>query len=503
MKSAPTSKAGSNNQERTFTWGEERPSLPSSPGVYWFCNQDGKVIYIGKAKNLQKRVATYRRQRQLRPRIKQMVQQAVSLSFKPLASELQALLIEAELIRLHQPEFNVLLKDDKSPIYVHIPSGPFPPVKTVRRRDIYQHQLQGTILGPFASAYQLKQVLRLARKIFPWCDEAYSRLDKKTKAQQTLAQYQQACFYHHLELCPGACVGQISPDEYQQNLEQLVLFLRGQKQDVATRLEQEMKQAADQLQFEQAAQLRDKIAMIDKVTQPKFRLKPDLILPAVHDNQVQTGLNHLRKILNDFVKLPRQYRLKRIEGYDVSNIQGQAAAVSLVAFTQGLPDKKNYRLFNIKSIDTPNDYQMLKEAISRRQNHPEWGKPNLVVVDGGKGQIRATLQVWQWASPVIGIAKPRSQARGQTGGQTGRMQDGGQQRQRHGEQHSKVAPVDRIIIPTRHYRDKNTHRLKIEYEVLKLKPDHPSLKLVQHIRDEAHRFAKKQHARLRRRALVG
>jgi excinuclease ABC subunit C len=356
----------------------------------------------------------------------------------------------------------------------------FPTVKLVRKRDILRKNLSGTILGPFRSAYQLRQVLKIARKIFPWCDKAETRAHKQKLdqveesqlnqiANKKMANYRQACFYHHLDLCPGACIGQISPQDYQHNLKQLILFLRGKTQRVLTDLEQEMRRLADELKFEQAAIVKQKIQLIEDVTSKKFRLKPDLILPALHDATNRNAVDHLKKILIDLIDIPRQYRLKRIEGYDVSNIQGQNAAVSMVCFSDGLPDKKNYRLFNIRELDTPNDYHMLKEAISRRQNHPEWGQPHLLVIDGGKGQVRAALQVWQWSAPVIGIAKD----------------------------------PDRIVVPTQHHQDPSTNRLKIEYEIVRLPTDHPTLQLVQQIRDESHRFAKKQHTRLRRRALVG
>jgi len=402
-----------------------------------------------------------------------MTAKAAFLKYEILDSELEALLIEAELIRLHQPEYNSLLKDDKSPIYVQITEGVYPRVKMVRRRDILQKNLTGTILGPYQSGYKLKQVLKIARKLFGWCDKAQTRLNPEeihqpAAALKTLQKHQQACFYQHLDLCPSACTGQISPQEYQKNIQQLILFLRGKKKQVLKNLKEKMTAQAADLKYEQAAQTRNKINLIKEITQQNYRLKPDLVLPALHDNAVENALDHLLKILQDLMQLPRQYQLTRIEGYDVSNIQGKNAAVSLVCFTHGLPDKKNYRLFNIKSLDTPNDYQMLKEALTRRQNHPEWGKPHLLVIDGGKGQVRAALSVWEWPNPVIGIAKN----------------------------------PDRLIIPTQHYLDKKTHRLKIEYEVVNLDSKHPTLQLVQRIRDESHRFAKKQHTRLRRKNLL-
>ncbi len=400
-----------------------------------------------------------------------MIRQATHLKFEVLESEMEALLIEAELIRLHQPEYNVLLKDDKSPVYVQITDDVFPQLNLVRKLDILKRNLGGSILGPFRSAYKLRQVLKIARRIFPWCDKASERAKNKVSPKQAykkLQTHSQACFYYHLDLCPGACIGKIPPKNYAENLDNLILFLRGKKKTVLRNLEKKMKKLADELKFEQAGEVKYKIDLIQDVTSKKYRLKPDLILPALHDNANRNALDHLRKILIDVADLPRQYRLKRIEGYDVSNIMGKNAAVSMVCFSHGLPDKKNYRLFNIRSLDTPNDYQMLKEAISRRQKHPDWGKPDLVVVDGGKGQVRAALTVWDWAAPVIGIAKN----------------------------------PDRLVVPSKIFTDKKTHRLKISYEIIRLPEDHPTLHLVQQIRDESHRFAKKQHGRLRRKKLT-
>lgn len=436
--------------------------MPSQPGVYWFLGENKKILYVGKAKNLKKRVRSYRNLKRLSTRKQQLVKEAAQLKHQVLDSELEALLVEAELIRIHQPQYNILLKDDKSPIYVHISDDDYPQIQMVRRKEIYKQDLKGTILGPFKSAYQLKQVLHLARKIFTWCDKAASRINRRTKDNL------QPCFYYHIDQCPGACVDQISAEDYQKNIEQLILFLKGKKRKVLSQLKNKMEQAANKLEYEQAGKIKKKIEIIKQVTDPKYRLKPDLILPKLHQSQAKNSLIHLKRILTDFIDIPRHYQLDRIEGYDASNIQGKNAAVSMVCFTDGQPDKSNYRLFNIRSIDTPNDYQMIKEAVARRQKHPEWGKPKLTVIDGGKGQLRAALSIWGWSSPIISIAKN----------------------------------PDRLIIPTNHYRDKQTNRLKIQYRIIRLPENHPTLQLIQRIRDESHRFAKKQHTRLRQKNLL-
>ncbi|MBU1967151.1 GIY-YIG nuclease family protein [Patescibacteria group bacterium] len=427
--------------------------MPSLPGVYWFLNANDNILYVGKAKNLKSRLHTYTHFADLSSKIRLMVKTATSIKFQIFESELEALLIEAELIRLHQPEFNTLLKDDKTPLYIHLTKERFPRVLTVRKKDIDYKQLQGTILGPFPSSNKVKEVLNLARKIFPWCNQAGDQKQTELKSQPT-------CFYFHLEQCPGACQGLISLENYQQIISQLKMFLRGQKKTVLKNLQTQLKTACAKEKFEQAAKIRDRIQLIKEVTQKTYPLKPNLILPNLTNNNHQENLLHLQKIITSYLKLPKNYHLNRIEGFDVSNTSGKLASVSMVTFQNGQPAKDQYRLFNIKTLDTPNDYLMLKEAIGRRQNHPEWGRPDLIVIDGGKGQLRSSLSVWQWPTPMIGIAKD----------------------------------PDRIILPIQITRQT---KLLIQYKVISLPSNHPVLHLIQHIRDESHRFSKKQHTRRR------
>jgi len=217
-------------------------------------------------------------------------------------------------------------------------------------------------------------------------------------------------------------------------------------------LHDQMDQAAKDEQYEQAGVLRDKIKLIAEVTTKTYVLKPETILPLLKVEAADESIIYLRRLLLTHLSLPKNYPLHRIEGYDVSNTQGTNPAVAMVTFVDGRPATEDYRLFNIRSLDTPNDFAMHQEALQRRQNHPEWGKPDLVVIDGGKGQLRAALKVWQWSNPVISIAKD----------------------------------PDRIIIPL-------VTDGTLQYEVIKLPETHPALKLIQQIRDESHRFSKKQH----------
>lgn len=360
-----------------------------------------------------------------------------------------ALLTEAELIRTYQPPFNIALKDDKSPVYVHLTNETYPRVLQVRKSDI-KHTAGLTLLGPYQSAYQLTQVLRLVRPIFKWCD-------------QPLATEKKPCFYYHLDLCAGACIGAVSPEEYQAMITQLKLFLRGKTQQLSQQLTQEMRQAADEKRFEQAALYRDRLKAVRYISRVG-KLKQDPIPLKLQQDIKQNQLMYLRRLLSLYLATPKEYLLERIEGYDVSNIQGKFAAVAQVVFTHGVPDKAEYRLYNIRTLDTPNDFGMLKEAITRRQTHPEWPTPNLVVIDGGKGQLRSVLSALKWQVPVIGIAKD----------------------------------PDRLLFP---HIDTADGRLRITYDEVRLAVDHPALQLVAAIRDEAHRFSKAQQAKLHQKSL--
>lgn len=426
--------------------------LPSLPGVYSFLDEKDNVLYVGKAKNLKNRVRNYTQIKTLTPRIRKLVKTAVKLKFQILDSELEALLVEAELIHTYQPPFNIQLKDDKSPIYLLITDEQYPRLIKKRKREILKTDTKGKILGPFPSSYKLKEVLKIIRPIFPWCNKKIN--DNK------------ACFYNHIDLCPGSCIGEITKKDYLKNIKQLELFLRGKKKTVTTKLKKQMTEFSNNQEFEKAGSIKHKLQLIKEVTSPKYRMKPNLILSGFSESKKENAILNLKKMILEFMQnIPSSFELDRIEGYDVSNIQGKDAAVSMVVFSKGNIDSSNYRIFNIKSIDTPNDYHMMKEALIRRQNHPEWGKPKLIVIDGGKGQLRAAISVWNWNNPIISIAKN----------------------------------PDRIIFPQFNILQ---NKDKLTYKIIKLPINHPTLNLIQKIRDESHRFAKKQHIHLRNKNLL-
>jgi len=375
------------------------------------------------------------------------------VEYQVLDSEIEALLIEAELIKAHQPYFNSRLKDDKSNIYLLISKAAFPKVLRVRKTDLnkkmYQEKL--ALFGPFASANKLNELLKIIRPIFQWCNQGHKK-------------HNEACLYYHLDLCSGACCQKISQAEYQKSMQQLVAFLHGQKKDLLKELEKEMFVFSKAEAFEKALLTKNKINLIKEITSKQYKLKSDIILPNFSQTETAEALVHLRNILHQEGIVDRQKKFHRIEGYDVSNTMGQQATVSMVVLTDGQADRSEYKFFKIRSLNTPNDYGMLQEAMIRRQKHLEWGVADLIMVDGGKGQVRATTKVCTMDTPIIGLVKN----------------------------------PDRLVISI-----KNDHKKDgLETKIIQLQVEHPTLKLLQQLRDEAHRFAKKHHSRLREKNLL-
>lgn len=415
------------------------------PGVYWFLAGDGNVLYVGKAKNLKRRILSYTRINYLQGKTRTLVLEATKIQFQALPSELEALLIEAELIRLHQPPFNILLKDDKSPIYILITKEQFPRVLMVRKQIWERSPERGTVFGPFPSAYKVKHVLRIARRIFGWCNDQTAK---------------RPCFYYHLGLCPGVCAGTVSPKRYGETIAHLKQFLRGKTATVLRALKAEMKEASGAEDYEHAAELRDKVEYVQYVTSKDHRISPDVELPSLVHSTKEKGLLTLRKIIGTYLPLPHEYRFTRIEGYDVSNVQGTSPTASMVVFTDGEKDPSQYRVFHIRTKETPDDFAMMREALVRRQRHPEWGYPSLILIDGGKGQLSSALSAWNWTTPVVSLAKD----------------------------------PDRLVIRVPGERAR--------YTLVPLERHPEALHLLQHVRDESHRFAKKHYAKRKLRAFL-
>jgi excinuclease ABC subunit C len=549
---------------------EQVSSIPAKPGVYLMKDQKGKVIYVGKAVNLRNRVRSYfHASADHSPKTHYLKQDIADLDFIVTASELEALILECNLIKKYQPRYNVRLKDDKRYPYIKITwQEPYPRIYTVRRM-----QNDGAkYYGPFTATWAVSQTLDLLRKIFPYL----------TCKREITGQDKRACLYYHIGRCPGPCIGAVSQEEYRALVSQICRFLEGKSEEIIDDLRAQMMAASERLEFERAAALRDQIEALERVIERQrivssARADEDVIAFARQDGDacVQvffirrgkligreyfvlegTADEDTRQIITSFVKqfydkaayvpseillqsdvdeamiiqswlrskrgtrvtlkVPQRGQKKelvqmaaenaaetlahlraqwlldegksvealaelqeqlelaqppaRIECYDISNIQGQAATGSMVVFVKGVPRKSDYRRFKIRTVEGADDYAMMQEVLRRRfrraaretREKGEWVKdeawtmlPDLVVVDGGKGQLNAALEVLdeydlREAVPVVGLAKEREE----------------------------------IFVPDRS-------------EPILLPRGSQGLFLVQRIRDEAHRFALQYHRRLR------
>jgi len=401
--------------------------LPQSPGVYLFKNKKNEIIYIGKAAVLRKRVKSYfGKSASLDNKTRSLIQEIADLDYIELASETEALFLESELIKRYQPKYNFELKDEKNFIYIRINlHDQFPTISFVRRPI----DDQAKYFGPYVSAYLIRRAMHKLRKIFPYV--THSTLPKR------------GCLQYQIGLCPGPEEAAISSLEYKKILKKLIWYLKGDQAKIVKDLEKQMRLAAAKKNYEVAAQYRDQLRGLKSLSrqiifgdQETFDLGKD---------QALVGLKNLLNL----PKLPH-----RIEAYDISNFTGTNAVAGMIVFTNGVPNRDEYRRFKIKTKG-PNDFAMFREVIKRRlmkQNNP---KPDLILVDGGKGQISSAVDSMHKVGkilPIIGLAKRE----------------------------------EKIIVPANLAKP-------LSFQVIKLPKTSPILKLLQRIRDEAHRFAITYH----------
>jgi len=553
-------------------------TLPGKPGCYLMKDTDGKVIYVGKAINLRNRVRSYFHTSATHSRkISQMVDNIGNIEWIVVASELEALILEMNLIKKHRPFYNVRLKDDKRYPYIKVHWGdPFPKVTVTRQmiRDGSRY------FGPYTSVWAVHQTLDFLRRIFSYlsCDREITGKDER------------ACLYFDIKLCCAPCIGNADQPTYRQMIDDICQFLDGRTEKIITRLQLEMGEASEKMEFEHAASLRDQIRAIETVVEHQKIISSDFIdsdilALARSDGDACVQVFFVRggkligrdyfllegaaentdtSVLTEFIKqfynqastipsrvlLPQEIEeaqiirqwlsqrredqkveisvpregpqqeliqmaaenasetllalqaqwqadrhkqeegllelqqtlnltnpLNRIECYDISNIQGTAAVGSMVVFEQGIPKKNLYRRFNIRNVIGPDDFASMEELLTRRFNR--WksaqdfrevpGKkpdqafsrlPDLLIVDGGKGQLSRAVSVLEnfylsATVPVVGLAKQN-------------------------EELFLPSRMDAIIMP------RNSQ----------------GLYLIQRIRDEAHRFAISSHRNLRTKTSI-
>lgn len=339
-------------------------NLPESPGVYLMRDVRGRALYIGKAANLRRRVASYF-ERPHDYKIERLISQISKIDYKKTDTAIEALILESRLIKKFAPPFNVKEKDDKSFLWVEITKEKFPRVLLSRGKGDY---------GPFTSASNIREALRIIRRIFPFSTHAASAIGK----------FKRPCFDCEIGLCPGTCIGSINRTEYLRNIKNIKLFFAGRKKQIIRLLTKEMKKVSKNLDFEKAEKLRRQIFALQHIQ--------DVSL---------IGETEMR---NEKLEMSRAVR---IEGYDISNISGTSATGAMAVFLADKPDKNEYRKFKIRTITKSDDIGMLKEVLRRRFNN-SWPLPNLVLIDGGRGQVNAAKSVldeFGLKIPVLGIAK--------------------------------------------------------------------------------------------------
>jgi excinuclease ABC subunit C len=395
--------------------------LPDQPGIYQFFDAQGQLLYVGKALSLRKRVASYfRAPSQLGARIAKMMAAVARLEIQVTTSEAEALLLEAQLIKACKPRHNVLFSDDKMYPMLKLTHEPYPRLVVARRRAADGARYY----GPYTEPALMHEAVQFLRRVFPL--RTCRRFPKSP------------CLEYHLGQCLAPCVQFIRQPAYDRIVEDLAAFLEGKRDRLLRDLSRRMQRAARDQQFEEAARLRNQIQALTSVIVAKARS-----LTAGPLEQLQGALK--------LAQLPR-----RIEAFDISNLFGDQAVGSMVVFREGKPYKAHYRHFRIKTVQGIDDYQMMREVVRRRYSGTlaaQLPLPDLVLVDGGKGQLAAAcgqLEALALKIPAIGLAK----------------------RFEHIVTPEQEAPI--VLLPTS-----------------------PVLHLIQHVRDEAHRFAITHHRQLR------
>jgi excinuclease ABC subunit C len=420
--------------------------LPDEPGVYLMKDAAGNVIYVGKATSLKRRVSSYfqgDRTDDRGERIAQMVSEIRVIDYIAKPTVIEALILEANLIKHYFPPYNVKDKDNKSFLYLVITKEDFPKPLLLRGTEIGDDAAKKfkAMFGPYTSPRALRSALDLVRRAFPWstCGPP-KNVDGRVGAH---GHAPRACFYYHLRQCPGVCIGAISKKDYAKIIRDLIRFFEGKKDGLLKTYKREMKAAAKARRFEEAAELRNKIFFLEHIQDIAILKREDADVDKIREGEAPVNV------------------FGRIEGYDISNISGTSSVSSMVVFEDGAPAKAEYRKFRIKTVAGPNDVASIRETLMRRFRNA-WRKPDLILVDGGVPQVNAAVQVvrhFGLGIPVVGLAK--------------------------GPDRKK----DELVC------DHNN------LEICKVCERHKDM-LVK-VRDEAHRFAVKYHRQVRSRGLTG
>jgi excinuclease ABC subunit C len=438
---------------------EKLNNLPTVPGVYKYFDENGTVIYVGKAKNLRNRVKSYFRIKfDEDTKTKALVENIVDLEYIEVSTELEALILEEKLVKKFQPKYNILLKDDKSFLYIVLRSEKvkigdlevdYPVVFSARKTDLKKGDLY---YGPYPRSEVAKYVLRSLRKIIPFRDCSKSKFRNYQKIGQP-------CLYGHIGLCQAPCLGKVSKTDYLRDLSKIKKFLDGNFKKIIDDILKDMKLASKNEEFEKAAKLRDIVKKFEYLTINTSKIDSIAENPLLIEDMISASLDNLLKYFPILKEYP-----ERIECYDISNTSGKEATASMTVAINGRLTNREYRRFKIKFKDSPDDFEMMREVLRRRFKRSliddSWKLPNLIVLDGGKGQLSAGTSVLTEMGIDVAMIS--------------------------------IAKKEEILIYSRGG----------EFFEVKLPKTDESLKLIQRLRDEAHRFAKKYHHELRIKKLL-
>ncbi len=422
---------------------EKLASLPDKPGCYLLRDRKGTIIYVGKAVSLRRRVQGYFRPATLRdapPKLRSMINSVADLEVITVRNETAALLTESALIKQYRPRFNIVLRDDKR--YLALRTDPHDPVPRLTTCRILRDD-NALYFGPFPSAAVVRSVLDFTEKRYGL---------RKCKPILPDAETYRHCINDIIRFCSAPCVGRISPEEYRLRFEEACAFLRGERLGVIEEIKAQMQSAADAHDFERAAALRDTWIALREMVKRRVRV---VATPQMHAADALAGLGELQRLIG----LPAVPDL--IECFDISNLFGTYSVASLVAAVYGLPDRRLYRRFRIRTVEGADDPRSMAEVIRRRysrQRDESKPLPGLILIDGGVTQLRAAraelAALGLGTVPSVGLAKEMEEI----------VLDDGR---------------PPLLLP----RDSDALRVLIR------------------LRDEAHRFAIDYHRRLRNRLI--
>ena len=424
-------------------------NLPNSPGVYFHKSASGEVIYVGKAAVLKNRVRQYfQESRDSDAKTRALVAEIEDTDWIETDSEIDALFLESEMVKRYMPRYNILLRDDKSQLYVRIDiKSEWPHVSFTRNPA----DDKARYIGPFYNGYALKKALRYLRKVFPYYTKppGTHRID----------------FDVHLGLSPRS---DMTSQEYKSSLKKLIRYIEGDKVTITRELERDMKRAARQQQFEVAAELRNRLGYLREL-QRRIMFGDKEFLDISKDR----ALDDLRLLLG-LASIPA-----RVEGYDISHMSGTNVVASMVVFTNGVSDRTEYRKFKMHK-EQNNDFANMFETLSRRfseKNRSRWKLPDICLIDGGKGQLDSAITARDQAGltiPMIGLAK----------------------------QHEEIVvhlERSRVRLDHKVLERLDGHTMTSDkFLLISLPVNSHIVKLLQRIRDESHRFAVTYHTTLKR-----